>query len=129
MYDYFMKKLHNRAFKYKTVVAVDIADESLLGNLQDEFSGKIDLCIDHHISNKEYVYEMSGMGRKMKCIFLCMTISGLGLMGVPGFAGFISKWSLTTAAVESGNALAIAANLSGVPLIISGESGSPFPLK
>ena len=33
-------------------------------------------------------------------------MSALGLMGVPGFAGFISKWNLTAAAVESGNPLA-----------------------
>ena len=59
-----------------------------------------------HVTGKSYVYEMSGMGRKMKCIFLCMTVSGLGLMGVPGLAGFISKWGLTSAAVESGNPLA-----------------------
>ena len=45
-----------------------------------------------HVTGKSYVYEMSGMGRRMKCIFLCMTVSGLGLMGVPGLAGFISKW-------------------------------------
>lgn len=71
-FDYFMKKLHNRAFKYKTVVAVDIADESLLGNLQDEFSGKIDLCIDHHISNKEYaenLYLDAKASATAECIF------------------------------------------------------------
>ena len=61
-----------------------------------------------HVTGKKYVYEMDGMGRKMKCIYACFTVSALGLMGVPGFAGFISKWNLTAAAVESGNGLAIA---------------------
>ena len=42
----------------------------------------------------------------MKITFGCFAVSALGLMGVPGFAGFISKWNLTAAAVESGNALA-----------------------
>lgn len=59
-----------------------------------------------HQTGKSHVYEMDGMGRKMKIVFSCFAVSGLGLMGVPGSAGFISKWNLTAAAVESGNALA-----------------------
>ena len=46
------------------------------------------------------------MGKRMKIVFGCFTVSALGLMGVPGLAGFISKWNLTAAAVESGNVLA-----------------------
>ena len=59
-----------------------------------------------HQTGKKYVYEMDGMGRTMKITFGCFAVSALGLMGVPGFAGFISKWNLTAAAVESGNVLA-----------------------
>ena len=59
-----------------------------------------------HQTGKKYIYEMDGMGRTMKITFGCFAVSALGLMGVPGFAGFISKWNLTAAAVESGNALA-----------------------
>lgn len=59
-----------------------------------------------HQTGKKYIYEMDGMGRKMKITFGCFAVSALGLMGVPGFAGFISKWNLTAAAVESGNPLA-----------------------
>lgn len=59
-----------------------------------------------HQTGKSYVYEMDGMGRTMKITFGCFALSALGLMGVPGFAGFISKWNLTAAAVESNNPLA-----------------------
>ena len=59
-----------------------------------------------HQTGKSQVYEMDGMGRTMKITFGCFAVSALGLMGVPGFAGFISKWNLTAAAVESGNVLA-----------------------
>ena len=58
-----------------------------------------------HQTGKKYIYEMDGMGRTMKITFGCFGVSALGLMGVPGFAGFISKWNLTAAAVESGNIL------------------------
>ena len=59
-----------------------------------------------HQTGKSYVYEMNGMGKRMKIVFGCFTVSALGLMGVPGFAGFISKWSLAEAAVDSGMPLA-----------------------
>ena len=59
-----------------------------------------------HQTGKSHVYHMNGMGRQMKVVFGCFTVSALGLMGVPGLAGFISKWNLTAAAVESGNPLA-----------------------
>ena len=59
-----------------------------------------------HQTGKTHVYHMSGMGKQMKVVFGCFTVSALGLMGVPGLAGFISKWNLTAAAVESGNPLA-----------------------
>ena len=61
-----------------------------------------------HQTGKKHVYEMDGMGRCMKITFGCFAVSSLGLMGVPGLAGFISKWNLTAAAVESGNVLAYA---------------------
>ena len=59
-----------------------------------------------HQTGRHHVYEMDGMGKRMKVVFGCFTVSALGLMGVPGLAGFISKWNLTAAAVESGNTLA-----------------------
>lgn len=57
-------------------------------------------------TGRQYVYEIDGFGKKMPKVFACFTISALGLMGVPGFAGFISKWNLATAAVSGENMLA-----------------------
>ncbi len=59
-----------------------------------------------HQTGKNYVHELDGMGYKMPCIFGVFTISAFALMGVPGLAGFISKWNLASAAVESGNTIA-----------------------
>lgn len=44
------------SFEEKTVIAVDIADTKLLGSKLENYAeeGKIDLCIDHHISNVYY---------------------------------------------------------------------------
>ena len=56
----------------------------------------------HH----EYVYTLEGFGKAMPVTMLTFAISSLGLIGVPPFAGFTSKWQLATAAVETGNPLA-----------------------
>lgn len=58
-----------------------------------------------HQTDKHYVHELDGMGRRMPWVFGIFTVSSLALMGVPGMAGFISKWNLAHAAVESGNVL------------------------
>lgn len=54
-------------------------------------------------TGKSYIYEMDGIGRKMPVVFGCFAAASLGLMGVPGTAGFVSKWNLASAAVESGS--------------------------
>lgn len=59
-----------------------------------------------HQTEKHYVHELDGLGKKMPAVFTIFTISALALMGVPGLAGFISKWYLAEAAVSSGNTLA-----------------------
>lgn len=61
-----------------------------------------------HQTDKHYVHELDGLGYKMPCVFGIFTVSALALMGVPGLAGFISKWNLAGAAVDSQNPLAYA---------------------
>lgn len=61
-----------------------------------------------HQTGKKYIFDMDGLGRKMPIIFVCLGLSGAGLMGVPGLAGFISKWNLAAAAVDSKNPVAYA---------------------
>ena len=57
-------------------------------------------------THREYLYEVEGFAKYMPITFATMAITGVGLVGIPPFAGFNSKWALATAAVESGNAMA-----------------------
>ena len=41
-------------FPAKNIISVDVADTKLLGNLEEIYLNKIQLCIDHHVSNKFY---------------------------------------------------------------------------
>lgn len=49
-------------------------------------------------TGKTYVYELDGMGRRMPLTFGCLTVASLSLVGIPMFAGFISKWNIAKAA-------------------------------
>ncbi len=51
-----------------------------------------------HKADRHYVYELDGIGRQMPVTFACLTAASFSLMGIPLFAGFISKWNLAQAA-------------------------------
>lgn len=58
-------------------------------------------------AGKTFVYELEGMAKRMPKICAIFTISALSLMGVPGLCGFMSKWQLAKAAIESGTTLGL----------------------
>ncbi|MDE5770051.1 MAG: DHH family phosphoesterase [Ruminococcus sp.] len=41
-------------FEPQTIIAVDVADIRLMGKYQEIYGSKVQLCIDHHVSNKNY---------------------------------------------------------------------------
>lgn len=45
---------------------------------------------------------LAGLGRRMPWTFAAILVAGLGLVGVPPTAGFVSKWSLVAALIEQG---------------------------
>jgi len=45
---------------------------------------------------------LAGLGRRMPWTFAAIVVAGLGLIGVPPTAGFVSKWALVTALVDAG---------------------------
>ena len=59
----------------------------------------------YYRTGREYVYELEGYGRVMPGTMAAFTFTALGLMGLPPLSGFMSKWSLATAALDSGLAV------------------------
>ncbi len=45
---------------------------------------------------------LHGIGRKMPVTMACFSVGALALIGVPPLFGFLSKWSLVSAAISSG---------------------------
>ncbi len=71
-YDYFVRKTDHVSRENATVIAVDVADKRLLGALEEEFGDKVDLCIDHHVSNTEYaenLYLDDDAAAAAECVF------------------------------------------------------------
>ncbi len=71
-YDYFARKTDHVSREDATIIAVDVADKRLLGALEEEFGDKVDLCIDHHISNTYFaknLYLDDDAAAAAECIF------------------------------------------------------------
>lgn len=71
-YDYFVKAASLKSFDYKTIIAVDVADAKLLGSLYEKYGDKIELNIDHHISNTKYaknLYLDASAAATAECIY------------------------------------------------------------
>ena len=66
-----------------------------------------------HQTGKAYIYELDGLGRRMPVTFGCLTAASLSLMGIPLFAGFISKWNLCQSAFSWGGEAATMGNPGG----------------
>jgi multicomponent Na+:H+ antiporter subunit D len=62
--------------------------------------------------------KIHGLGRAMPWTFGAIVIGGLSLVGVPGTAGFVSKWYLVMAALEQQAWISIAAILLGSLLAV-----------
>ncbi len=58
-------------------------------------------AVFHRIGTVE-IASMAGIGRRMPLTMAAFVVAGLGIIGVPGTAGFISKWYLAIGALEKG---------------------------
>jgi multicomponent Na+:H+ antiporter subunit D len=52
-------------------------------------------------THKKNISQMSGLGHVMPLTFSAFAIASLSMIGVPGVAGFVSKWYLATGSLEA----------------------------
>jgi multicomponent Na+:H+ antiporter subunit D len=60
-----------------------------------------------HRTGKQHVGEYAGVGYRMPLTMLVFSISALGMIGIPGTNGFMSKWYLILAAAEAGRTIVL----------------------
>jgi multicomponent Na+:H+ antiporter subunit D len=56
-----------------------------------------------YMTEKKYVRQIGGLGKKMPMTFICFSIAAISLIGIPPTNGFVSKWFLGLGALKSGN--------------------------
>lgn len=59
-------------------------------------------CLAYRLGSRLNLENIRGMGRHFPISSFAFVVAGLGLIGVPLTAGFISKWQLLTATAEEG---------------------------
>ena len=67
-------------------------------------------------TGRTQVREMQGLGKRLRFLFLCFTLAGASLLGVPPLPGFVSKYALVVAAFAQGSA---AAMIGAVALLLA----------
>ncbi len=55
------------------------------------------------VSHKTNISELNGIGKKMPWTMTAFTIGAMNMIGVPLFAGFITKWHLALGSIEANN--------------------------
>jgi multicomponent Na+:H+ antiporter subunit D len=58
-------------------------------------------------TKRENVSELAGLGHRMPWTFAAFTVGSLGLIGIPGMSGFVSKFFLARGAIETGDMIAL----------------------
>lgn len=53
-YDFLTEVGAGEDFEPQTIISVDVADTKLMGKYEEIYGDKVQLCIDHHVSNKNY---------------------------------------------------------------------------
>lgn len=77
-YAYLYAGMPQYDFEENFVVAVDVATENLLGDLAESYAGKIDLCIDHHMTNTEFAESLLLEDTAAACEVVYKVIRELG---------------------------------------------------
>lgn len=78
-YNYLFDDIEFEDFEPSYIVAVDVATENLLGSLQDKYAGKIELCVDHHLTNTEFAKKLLLRDYPAACEIIYMLINEMGV--------------------------------------------------
>lgn len=89
-FSYLWAELDNSDIEYDKIIAVDVADKKLLGeDFEKEFGDRVWLCIDHHMSNREYAENLLLEDRAAAAVVIYEVICELGVEIAPEIANCI----------------------------------------
>lgn len=89
-YSYLWEGIDNEEFDYDKIIAVDVADTKLLGeSFESLYGDNIFLCIDHHMTNKEYAQHLLLEDRAAAAVVIYEVIFELGVEMTPEIASCV----------------------------------------
>lgn len=89
-YSYLWDGIDNDDIKFDKIIAVDVADKKLLGESFEELYGdNVFLCIDHHLSNREYAKNLLLEDRAAAAVIIYEIVREMGIEFTPQIANCI----------------------------------------
>ena len=89
-YSYLWQNLDNSEIKFDKIIAVDVADKKLLGeDFEEKYGDNVFLCIDHHLSNREYAQNLLLEDRAAAAVVIYEVICQLGVKITPEIASCV----------------------------------------
>ena len=89
-FSYLWQDVDNSEIAFDKIIAVDVADKKLLGDeFQDKYGDTVFLCIDHHMSNREYAENLLLEDRAAAAVVIYEVICQLGVEITPEIASCV----------------------------------------
>lgn len=89
-FSYLWAELDNADIEFDKIIAVDVADKKLLGEeFERKYGDQVWLCIDHHMSNREYAENLLLEDRAAAAVVIYEVICELGVEITPEIANCI----------------------------------------
>lgn len=89
-FSYLWDGLQNNDITYDKIIAVDVADSKLLGaDFEAKYGDKVFLCIDHHMSNREYAENLLLEDKAAAAAVIYDVICELGVEITPEMASCV----------------------------------------
>lgn len=89
-YSYLWQGVPNSEIKFDKIIAVDVADKKLLGEeFEAKYGDNVFLCIDHHMSNREYAENLLLEDRAAAAVVIYEVICELGVNVTPEIASCV----------------------------------------
>lgn len=89
-FSYLWADIDNTDIEYDKIIAVDVADKKLLGEEFERLYGEnVWLCIDHHMSNREYAENLLLEDRAAAAVVIYEVICELGVEITPEIASCV----------------------------------------
>lgn len=89
-YSYLWQGIDNSEIKFDKIIAVDVADKKLLGEeFEAKYGDNVFLCIDHHMSNREYAENLLLEDRAAAAVVIYEVICELGVEITPEIANCV----------------------------------------